>query len=313
MKLRDFLYLQRNDRQALLAILVIMATAATIVYLLGNRTEAEKKAIDSSNQVVIQHATKEQPAYNQEGTELREAFPFDPNTADSTTLRRLGLNAWQVKSIMRYRAKGGVYSRPTDFARVYGLTKKQYETLLPFIRIGEDYKLASDFYGNEPYQQHRSKLPSTYQKDEATDKTAPEKVYSYPHKLQPGQHIDINTADTTDLMKIPGIGSYYAKRIISYRDKLGGFVSAQQLSEIDGVPEAAASFIKIDAQQIHKLNINKLSVNKLRAHPYLNFYQAKGIVEYVHKRGPLKNLEELKLLKDFPPDEIERLKPYICF
>jgi len=94
---------------------------------------------------------------------------------------------------------------------------------------------------------------------------------------------------------------------------LGGFVSAKQLSEIDGVPESASTYIKIDAQQIHKLNVNKLSVNQLKAHPYLNFYQAKAIVEYVHKRGPLRSLEELKLLKDFPPDEIERLKPYVCF
>ena len=90
MNLRDFFYLQRNDRQALLAILVIMSAAATLVFLLGNRTEAELEAIDSSNQVVVQHASQEQPAYYQEGTELHEAFPFDPNTADSTQLRRLG-------------------------------------------------------------------------------------------------------------------------------------------------------------------------------------------------------------------------------
>lgn len=312
MNLRDFFYLQRNDRQALLAILVIMSAAATLVFLLGNRTEAELEAIDSSNQVVVQHASQEQPAYYQEGTELHEAFPFDPNTADSTQLRRLGLNAWQVKGIMRYRDKGGVYSRPSDFARVYGLTKKQYETLLPFIRIGEDYKPASDFYGNEPYQHGRQLSSSSLEKG-AQEKATPEKVYSYPHKLQAGQYININTADTTELMKIPGIGSYYAKCIVRYRDKLGGFVSAKQLLEIDGVPESASTYIKIDAQQIHKLNVNKLSVNQLKAHPYLNFYQAKAIVEYVHKRGPLRSLEELKLLKDFPPDEIERLKPYVCF
>ena len=58
---------------------------------------------------------------------------------------------------------------------------------------------------------------------------------------------------------------------------------------------------------------NKLTLNQLRNHPYLNFYQAKEICDYRRQRGPIKSLNELKLLKDFPPDEIERLKPYICF
>ena len=131
---------------------------------------------------------------------------------------------------------------------------------------------------------------------------------NYEHKP-----IAINNADTTELMKIPGIGSYYARTIIRYRDKLGGFASAEQLEEIDGFPEAAISFIQIDAEHIHRLNINKLTLNQLRNHPYINFYQAKEICDYRRQRGPIKSLEELKLLKDFPPDEIERLQPYVCF
>ena len=313
MNLRDFFYLQRNDRQAFLAILFIMAASISILFLLGNKTETEKQAIDSTNQEIVQHASQEHPAYYQEGATVHEAFPFDPNTADSTQLRRLGLTAWQARSIIRYRAKGGVYSRPSDFARVYGLTKKQYETLRPFIRIGEDYKPASDYYGNEPYAKGKSYQQANYQEGDTKKNDAQEKNYSYPHKLQIGQYIDINTADTTELMKIPGIGSYYARCIVRYRDKLGGFASTEQLSEIDGIPETAVSYIKVDANLIHKLDINKLSVSQLKAHPYLNFYQAKEIVEHRQKKGPMKSLEELKLLKDFPPAEIERLKPYICF
>ena len=313
MNLRDFFYLQRNDRQALLAILFIMAVSVSIIYLFGNRTETEKQEIDSTNQEIIQQASQSHPAYYHEGTAVHQAFPFDPNTADSIQLRQLGLTAWQVKSIMRYRAKGGVYSRPSDFARVYGLTKKQYETLRPFIRIGEDFKPASDYYGNEPYNPRREYHQANYPEGNGKATTSPEKTYSYPHKLQAGQYVDINTADTTELMKIPGIGSYYAKCIIRYRDKLGGFASTEQLSEIEGIPETAAAFIRTDAQQIHKLDINKLTVNQLKAHPYLNFYQAREIVEYRQKKGPLRSLEDLRLLKDFPPAEIERLKPYVCF
>jgi DNA uptake protein ComE-like DNA-binding protein len=131
--------------------------------------------------------------------------------------------------------------------------------------------------------------------------------------LRANEHIEINGADTTLLMKIPGIGSYYASRIVRYRDRLGGFASAQQLEEIDGLPESSIAYIKIDEQQIRKMNLNKLTLNQLKKHPYLNFYQAKEICDYRRLKGPLHSIEDLKLLKDFPPDEIERLKPYICF
>ena len=60
-----------------------------------------------------------------------ESFPFDPNTADSTTLLRLGLSPWQVRSIYRYRAKLGRYHTPEDFMRVPNMTNEQWERLKP--------------------------------------------------------------------------------------------------------------------------------------------------------------------------------------
>ena len=62
---------------------------------------------------------------------------------------------------------------------------------------------------------------------------------------------------------LAGIGSYYAKMIIRYRDRLGGFAAAEQLNEIEGIPESALAFIHIDANHIHKLDINKLNLNQL--------------------------------------------------
>ena len=314
MILRDIFYLQKNDRDVLLAIIIAMTVLMGLIFLFNREpSETAKKENDSIQTYRTEHATSQNPVYYKEGYQIKEAFPFDPNTADSVQFKRLGLQAWQIRSILHYRAKGGVYSRPSDFARVYGMTKRQYEALAPFIRIADDYKPASDFYGNEPYyQQKRYNRPSV---TATTHSTTPgkEKVYSYPHKLSPGQHININTADTTELQKIPGIGSYYAKMIIKYRDRLGGFAGTEQLNEIEDFPKSAVAFIHIDANHIHKLDINKLNLNQLRKHPYLNFYQAKEICDYRRQRGPIKSLEELKLLKDFPPAEIERLTPYISF
>ena len=324
MNIKDIIYLQRSDRQAFLVILFVMTVSIALVVLIGNsQTETAEQSIDSTQNKLIEEATEQKPLYYHDETQVKEAFPFDPNTASSAQLKRLGLQTWQIRSILRYRAKGGVYRRPSDFARVYGITKRQYEALYPFIRIADEYRPASDFYGNEPYTRHKAgynhyKTNGTYPNENLSDNKKQDartdgKVYSYPQKLKAGQHININSADTTALMKIPGIGSHYAKSIIRYRERLGGYAKTEQLLEIEGFPEAALFFITIDKEHIKKLNVNNLSLSQLRKHPYLNYYQAKEICDYRRMRGPLKSLQELRLLKDFPPDEIERLEPYITF
>lgn len=339
MKFKDIFYLQKKDRQALLTLLAIMIVCVSLTFLIQEKQEDAPvtSQLDSTNSnqekdassAKIHHASKSHPLYSKEEGMVHELFPFDPNTASAEDFERLGLESWQARSIIRFREKGGIFSRPSDFARVYGITKKTYEVLLPFIQIADDYKPAADFYGKEgygrsgrrytPYYNDREERYRRYAQDntspsegKAEDKTET-KVYSYPHKLRANEHIEINGADTTLLMKIPGIGSYYASRIVRYRERLGGFASAQQLEEIDGLPESAIAYIKIDNQQIHKMNLNKLTLNQLKKHPYLNFYQAKEICDYRRLKGPLHSIEDLKLLKDFPPDEIDRLKPYICF
>lgn len=70
---------------------------------------------------------------------------------------------------------------------------------------------------------------------------------------------------------------------------------------------------RTEVKHIRKMNVNQLSLTELRKHPYLNFYQAKEIVNYRRTHGPLKSAEELRLLKDFPPAEIERIKPYLAY
>lgn len=304
---RDFFYLQRNDRQALLVIISVIILALTLVIVIGNSHEpGEAEAQLQKDSATAKNADKEHPLYYKVDAEIHELFPFDPNTADSTQLLKLGLQPWQVRSIYHYRAKGGCYRTPEDFARLYGLTKKQFEVLRPYIRIADDYRPASDFY-------HCTARPAgTYEPvRQVPEEEKP--VYHYPHKLSQGQHLSVNTADTTELQQIPGIGKIYAKAIVRYRERLGGFTSSKQLLEIEGIPENVTQFVTIDTNIVRKMNINQLTLYQLRQHPYINFYQAKAICDYRRLRGPIKSLQDLKLLKDFPPAEIERLQPYVSF
>ena len=111
---------------------------------------------------------------------------------------------------------------------------------------------------------------------------------------------------------MPGIGSYFARRIAQYRKRLGGYASVSQLREIDDFPEDALPYFQLSGK-IKKLPINRLSLQQLKRHPYINYYQAKAICDYRRLHGPLHSLNDLKLLPDFSDTDFRRLAPYLDF
>jgi DNA uptake protein ComE-like DNA-binding protein len=84
-----------------------------------------------------------------------------------------------------------------------------------------------------------------------------------------------------------------------------------QLDEIPDFPQEAKQYFVISSPNPRRLNVNRLSLNELKRHPYINYYQAKAIVDYRRLHGRIENLRQLSLSKDFPPDAIRRLEPYI--
>lgn len=138
-------------------------------------------------------------------------------------------------------------------------------------------------------------------------------IVSNPHKIREGEHVVLNTADTTVLKTIPGIGPYFARKIVQYGVRLGGYVNIDQLDEIDDFPLESKQYLVIQDAQPRKLNINQLSLNELKRHPYINYYQARAIEDYRRLHGPIKSINDLRLSKDFPPEAIERLKPYVAY
>ena len=135
------------------------------------------------------------------------------------------------------------------------------------------------------------------------------KVFKYPE----GTLVDVNSADTAELKKIPGIGSGIAGGIVRYRERLGGFYALSQLEEVKHVTPKLLKWFKLDNDSIRKLEINKASLDKLRAHPYLTFYQAKVIVEHRRKKGQIKSLSQLALYEEFTEKDLERLSAYVSF
>jgi len=264
-------------------------------------TETEKsRAWSGSSTEKITYAVEEEPI---------ETFPFDPNTADSTTLLRLGLSPWQVRSIYRYRAKHGRYHKPDDFKRLPGLTNEQWERLMPQIRIATEFQYVES---KQSYQESVEEMEEIEEKLGISYAALRDTSY-HQEKIRPGQTIDINTADTAMLKMIPGIASRRAARIVAYRKTLGGFVSVEQAMEAIEMPDSVLKYMTISSVPVTKINVNSLSVQQLMKHPYLNFYQAKAINEYRKNKGDLHSFEELSSLENFRPTDIDRLRPYVEF
>lgn len=317
MHLREFFYLQKSDRSVLLFLLGLLLAGASLFFFFGGNgaktTLTAADSIASGNDSISRrrHSDNhrdypyvEPRYYRTDDGRSAELFAFDPNTADSTQLLRLGLQPWQVRNIYKYRAKGGIYRTPEDFARVYGLTRKQYNDMRPYIQISDDYAPAADFVGSSRPNFNETKTDEPkYNRD----------TVKFPVKIHEGQFVDIVIADTSQLKKVPGIGSYWARQIVKYRERLGGYVSTKQLLEIEAFPDEALKYLKVESPHVEKLNVNTLSLNQLRRHPYINFYQAREICDYRRLKGRITDLNQLSLLKDFPPEQIERLRPYVAY
>lgn len=214
-----------------------------------------------------------------------QLHPFDPNKADSATLADLGLSVRVVRNILRYREKGGYFNHADKLGEIYGMQAEKFAELKPYIVI-------------EP----RPTSPKVL-----AEKTSNKK----------DTVLELNSADTTELQYIRGIGSYYAKQIVRYRQQLGGYYKVEQLREImeleDSAYTAMAQHFTVDTTQIQRIKVNMASVERLKRHPYINFYAARSIYETRRNAFQLNGISELSDKDGLPADVLEKLRPYLSF
>ena len=140
------------------------------------------------------------------------------------------------------------------------------------------------------------------------------KSVRYTSKSRPLEPLDLNMADSTELVRLPGIGAATAMKLIRYRERLGGYTEITQLAEIEGLPDSLMKwFIITDTIPLTKIQVNRATLAELRRHPYIDFYQARAIVEFRKERGAIKSPEQLSFLEEFTAQDLIRLKPYLDF
>ena len=218
-----------------------------------------------------------------------ERFDFDPNNLPEGDWRRLGMSDKQIHVIKNYEAKGGKFRKKEDVKKMYCISPELYASLEPYIKIASTEK--KDTSG-------------AYHKEWKQEPVKPKKLM-----------VELNAADSMELDRLKGIGSSFAKRIIKYRNMLGGFANVMQLMEVYGFDQEKFDGLKenvyADSTLVMKLHVNSSTVDELKKHPYIKYNLANLIVNYRKQHGPYKSLSDLRKLDIITEDVYKKIVPYL--
>lgn len=224
------------------------------------------------------------------GKPAGELFYFDPNKATATEWKKLGVRDKTIATIQKYLSKGGKFYKPADISKIWGLHPNEVERLLPYVQIAT--------------------IPSA---NYAEKKTPEQPLYTrakYSLTI-----IDVNIADTTALIALPGIGSKLSQRILNFRDKLGGFYNIEQVGETFGLPDSTFQKIKpqlrVGSNGLRQININNATVDVLKSHPYIRYSLANAIVQYRSQHGNFATVADVKKIMVITEDIFNKAAPYL--
>ncbi len=236
-----------------------------------------------------------------------EPFFFNPNTLGKDSLLMLGFSEKAVQNLLKYRSRGGHLYQKTDLKKIYGVTDTVFNRLSEWVLIKEE-KRGSTIALNEKRVEKTNQPVKTRISFEGQK---PPKDFAKKIDI-----LELNAADSAALVKLPGIGSVFARRIIRYRNLLGGYASPGQLIEVYGMSPGTLSkieaYLKADITSIRRLNVNVATEYQLRRHPYITPGLAISIIKLRSKNGRIQNISELK--QSLANDTIiKKIEPYILF
>lgn len=189
---------------------------------------------------------------------------FNPNTVTSEQWQAMGLPPWLFENMQRYLLAGGEFRKSNDLARLYGMKPQWFQKLEPFIMLPQP--------------------------------VVEENAFVWKDKKET-LIVELNSADSAMLTAVKGIGPWTARRIIQYRNALGGFISLQQLSAVKGMDSARMVGIlpqlSLNKADVQRIDINQAPLAQLSRHPYLNFYIARKIIDYRIRNAPFQSVEQL--------------------
>ncbi len=264
--------------------------------------ESDHRLLDSLNRQL-------QLAFIPKKEELQhENFLFNPNHISQDSMILLGIPSFLAQRIVNYRSKGGRFYETNDLANIYDFPDSLYRRLSAWVVLEESNKLVSG----------RSFTAVTAHESKGNGKA--QVVLKQPKEVdvEAPVLVDINTADTLGLQKIFGIGPSFARRIVKYRELLGGYIDVQQLQEVYGLSDTL--FQKIEAHitiadtvKVTTIPINLADFKALVAHPYISYEMTKAILSAKSQYGKFRKPEDLFKIEAADSAWVYKLAPYLSF
>ncbi len=296
-KLRELFKFNRSEQRGIIILIILILLAGIIPKFIkfskpDNNVDLQKfrkeiqdfENTQSQTTDSIHHTVDFHNITHSIAEQKLKPFYFNPNNLPAEEWKRMGLSDKQIKIIKNYEAKGGKFYTKADVKKMYCISNTEFAILEPYITIPEN--------------------------------TKPVYTHSEVKLSKPVIAIELNSADTTTLKQLNGIGSAFAKRIVKYRDLLGGFYSINQLGEVYGLPAETVELIKnnitINTSLIKKININQAGIADIKKHPYLKKHEwAKAIIDRRIAKGNYKSVDELKEITVIPEETFVKIKPYL--
>lgn len=278
---------QRNGLIVLSFLIVISAVTPFFIQFLKKDYSSSFLKFEKE----IGQALKQEKSASSEEVPI-ELFDFNPNTASEQEFVKLGLSGKQIKQILNYRNKNGKFYKKEDFGKIYAIDEETYNRLESYIVIS----------------QKRTKS----RKRKYQNKTEKEVAPKYKKII-----VEINSVTVEELQKVRGIAVTFSKRIIKYRDALGGFVEKTQLKEVYGIDDEKyqqiQSQITCKSSVVKKIKINYSTAKDFEKHPYFSKKQAKEIMKNKSFNGRYKSIGDLRKRLGFSDEFIKKIEDYLEF
>ncbi|MFX0557274.1 ComEA family DNA-binding protein [Maribacter sp. CXY002] len=221
-----------------------------------------------------------------------KVYPFNPNFISDYKGYTLGMSLDEIDRLHAFRATNKFVNSNEEFQLVTKISDSLLIEISPFFKFPDWIKNSATPFIKKLSHDKKEKSSTT------------------------SVITDLNSATADELQRVYGIGDKLSIRIIKFRDRLGGFLLDDQLSDVYGLdPEVAKRILKqfkvIKIPQIEKINVNSATVEELSKLVYLQKHVAQGIVDYRNINGTILSLDELTKVNDFPKDRIDRIALYL--
>lgn len=277
-QLKDYFQFNKKERNGIL-LLSCLLLLLILFYQFSHLLKQESRTDFSSFEKALAELEYEQePTIEKQKDSL---FYFNPNTLADKGWLVLGLPSTKLSVLRNFQKSGAIFKTKTDLKHCFAITDAFYEKVEKYISIPEIKKTETPI--------------------NKTKKT--------------NQIVELNQADSLQLISINGVGPFYAKQILKYRKELGGFRNYDQLTEIWGLENLEIQKLKqqtsIDTLHIRKVNVNTIELEQLKLHPYLNYKQAKMILNYRKQHGDFKQVKDIRKIKPISPELFRKIAPYL--